>query len=118
MARPPRPHVPGGFFHVTQRGNDRRAVFLDDQDRLRYLGILARGLAFDGSRLHAYCLLSNHLHLLVETSDRPLSQFMQRVGSRHARTFNDRWRRSGHLFQGRFHATLVANDPYLLAVVR
>jgi REP element-mobilizing transposase RayT len=111
-------HVPGALFHVTQRGNDRRAIFLDDQDRTQYLGILGRSLWDGRERLHAYCLLTNHVHLLLQSDDRPLSDLMQLLGSRYARRFNERWSHTGHLFQGRFHASLMDDDAHLLGVVR
>ncbi|HEX5042435.1 MAG TPA: transposase [Candidatus Polarisedimenticolaceae bacterium] len=118
MARPLRQHVPGAICHVTQRGNDRRPIFLDDQDRTRYLAILGRALERQGERVHAYCLLTNHVHLLLQASDRPLSALMHVVGLRYARWFNDRWAHTGHLFQGRYYSAAVQGDPQLLIVLR
>jgi putative transposase len=118
MGRPPRLHLPRAFFHVTQRGNNRRPIFLDDQDRRRYLGVLVRAMEDGEERLHGYCLMSNHTHLLIQAGARPISLLMQRLGTAHARCFNDRWVRSGHLFQGRFHASFVPADPRLLVVLR
>jgi len=118
MARRLRQHVPGAICHVTQRGNDRRPIFLDDHDRTRYLAILGRALERQGERVHAYCLLTNHVHLLLQASDRPLSALMHVLGLRYARWFNDRWAHTGHLFQGRYYSAAIQGDPELLIVLR
>jgi putative transposase len=104
--------------HVVQRGNDGRPIFLDDPDRRRYLRFLEHALKSTPFRVHAYCLLGNHLHLVVETEAAPLSGLLHRLGGRYARAFNARWGRRGHLFQGRFFSRRVADDSYLLAAVR
>lgn len=118
MARKLRHHVPGAMFHVTQRGNDRRPIFLDDHDRTRYAAILGRALERHGERVHAYCLLTNHVHLLLQAAERPLSSLMHVLGLRYARWFNDRWAHSGHLFQGRYYSGFIEGEAALMLVLR
>ena len=118
VGRQPRQQAPGTVHHVVQRGNDGRPIFLDDGDRRRYLRILEGVLQATPFGMHAYCLMGNHAHLLVEVKDATLSSLIHRLGTGHARAFNARWGRRGHLFQGRFHSSLVADDTYLLACVR
>jgi REP element-mobilizing transposase RayT len=113
-----RQHVSGAIFHVTQRGNDRRPIFLDDHDRTRYIAILGRALERHGERVHAYCLLTNHVHLLLQASQHPLSSLMHVLGTRYARWFNDRWGHCGHLFQGRFYSGFIEGEPQLLLALR
>jgi REP element-mobilizing transposase RayT len=106
MARPLRIDVPGGWYHVTARGNERRAIFLDDRDRERFVGLVAELPVRFGVRVHAYVLMSNHWHALVETPTANLSRVIQWVQVSYSVWFNRRHRRSGHLFQGRFKAIL------------
>mgnify|MGYP000173929742 CR=1 FL=1 len=106
MARPLRIDVPGGWYHVTARGNERRAIFLDDRDRERFVGLLAELPGRFGVRVHAYVLMSNHWHALVETPEANLSRAIQWVQVSYSVWFNRRHRRVGHLFQGRFKAIL------------
>ena len=107
MARPVRIDVAGGWYLVTNRGNERRAVFRDDKDRLRFLELLAALPVRFAVRIHAYVLLDNHFHLCVETPAANLSQIMQWLQVAYTVWFNRRHRRVGHLFQGRFHAVLL-----------
>ena len=107
MARPVRIEVAGGWYHVTARGNERRAIFRDDQDRRHFLELLEAWVRRFGLRLHAYVLMDNHYHLLVETGSANLTQAMQWLGVGYAVWFNRRHRRVGHLFQGRYKAIVV-----------
>ncbi|HVM60546.1 MAG TPA: transposase, partial [Verrucomicrobiae bacterium] len=102
MARPLRVDVPGGWYHVTARGNERRAIFRDDEDRRRFLERVAQVTERCGVIVHAYVLMDNHYHLLVETPQANLSAAMQWLGVSYTVGFNRRHRRVGHLFQGRF----------------
>ncbi len=103
---------------MTARGNRRQPVFLDDDDRRRFLGLLG-GVVGDGAwQCHAYCLMGNHFHLLVETPLENLSAGMHRLNSLHAQRFNRRYELDGHLFQGRFHSLLVESDWHLLSLAR
>ncbi len=118
MARKPRIHFPGACYHVMVRGNAGQDLFLDDFDRLRFLSLLDKGVARFRHLIHAYCLMTNHVHLLVQVADIPLSRIIQNVSFRYTRFVNSTRKRAGHLFQGRYKAVLVDGDTYLLELVR
>lgn len=118
MARKPRIHAPNAYYHVIQRGVERRDVFVDDRDYERFLRTLGDAAREDDWRVHAYCLMSNHVHLVVQAGVEPIAKAMQRLFFRYAGAFNRRHQRSGHLFQGRYKAVLVASDPYIQELVR
>jgi len=107
MARPLRIEWAGGWYHVTARGNERRAIFRDDVDRRHFVELLADMVERFGVGLHAYVLLDNHYHLLLETPAANLSRAMQWLQVSHAMWFKKRHRRAGPLFQGRFHAAVL-----------
>ena len=118
MPRRPRIHIPGAFYHVTLRGNHRGAIFYSIDDR-RLLGrIVATTLRHFPARVHAYCWMSNHIHLLIQAGDMPLGRVIHRVASRYARVVQTRLATTGHLFERRYHAVLVDADAYLLTLVR
>jgi REP element-mobilizing transposase RayT len=115
MPRMPREEVEGGMFHVYARGNDRRLIFLDDEDRRRYLAMLAVVIGRTRWHLLAYCLMDNHVHLLIETPLPNLGAGIQRLHGHYAIRFNSRHRSSGHLFQGRYGAVRARTDAQLHA---
>ena len=117
MARPLRVEFPNATYHVMARGNERRAVFRDDTDRRRFLETLGEVVERFGVRLHAYCLMPNHYHLLLETPRANLSQAVGWLQVTYTVRFNRRHRRSGHLFQGRFKAQLIEADEYAQGLV-
>jgi REP element-mobilizing transposase RayT len=110
VARRPRQEIEGGVHHVYARGNDHRAIYLDDADRDGYLRLLRHVIARQGWRCLAFCLMGNHLHLLIETPMANLGTGMQRLHGFYARDFNGRHGRSGHVFQGRYGSVLAATD--------
>jgi putative transposase len=116
MARLPRLTVPGYPHHVIQRGNNRQPIFLDSKDRDRILVLLAESATRFRVAIHAYVLMGNHCHLLVtpETVD-GLPRMMQAVGRSYVRYFNDRYGRTGTLWEGRYRSTMIETDRYLLA---
>lgn len=118
MSRPLRLEHSGAIWHVTSRGNEKRDVFRDDEDRLGFLDVLGRTVELFGWRLHAYVLMGNHYHLLVETPVPTLSRGMRQLNGVYTQRFNRRHGRTGHLFQGRFKAILVERDTHLLALAR
>lgn len=118
MARPLRLEFPGAVYHVTARGNERREVFRDDEDRRLFLSTLGRTVVRWRWVCHAYCLMSNHYHLLIETPEANLSRGMRQLNGEYTQAFNRRHRRVGHLFQGRFKALLVQKESHLLEVSR
>jgi putative transposase len=108
----------GGIFHVYARGNAKQAVYLDDVDRLTYLRLLGTTVTKRSWRCLAYCLMENHVHLLVETPNANLAVGMQWLHGIYARTFNERHGRVGHLFQGRYGAERIKTEGQLWAVLR
>jgi putative transposase len=118
MTRPLRIEFPGAIYHVTSRGNARRKIFLDDADRDAFLSTLAWVVERFGWICHAYCLMGNHFHLLIETPTPNLSRGMRQLNGVYTQGFNRCYRKAGHLFQGRFKAILVERDSYLLELAR
>lgn len=118
MARPLRIEFPGAIYHVTSRGNARRKIFLDDADREAFLATLAWVIERFKWICHAYCLMDNHFHLMIETPDANLSRGMRQLNGVYTQGFNRRHRIVGHLFQGRFKAILVERDSFLLELAR
>ena len=118
MARKPRIHYPGAFYHITLRGNARQDIFFDEKDRYRFYLLMQEGTERYGHRIHAFCLMTNHVHLLIQVAEVPLSRIMQNLSFRYTRWANWRQEKSGHLFQGRYKAVLVDADEYLLELVR
>ena len=118
MARKSRIHVSGGLYHVMLRGNGGQAIFIDDDDRRRFGALVAEGVERFGHRIHAYCLMPNHVHVAMQVGEIPVSRIIQNLAFRYTRAFNRRMRRVGHLFQGRFRSLLVDGNAYLLELVR
>ena len=118
MARPIRIEFPGAVYHVTARGAGRGMIFRDDADRAKFLEILERTVSLRRWIVHAYCLMGNHYHLLVETPEANLSRGMRAVNGEYTQAFNRRHRRSGHVFQGRFKAVLIEKESHLLELCR
>jgi putative transposase len=118
MPRPPRLEYPDALYHVTSRGSRRDPIFVDDHDRASLLSILTQALQACDARAFAFCLMGNHYHLVLQTHQANLSVLMRRVNSLYSLTFNQRHRRHGHVFEGRFFAVHVDRDAYLLEVCR
>jgi len=118
MARPLRIEYEGAVYHVTIRGNQRADIFRSDQDRERFLFKLSESLQRFDVRLYLYCLMTNHVHMVLETPRGNLSRFMHRLQTAYTVYFNRRHQLSGHLMQGRFGAVLVDKDEYMLELSR
>ncbi len=118
MARPLRIEYPGAFYHVTSRGNEQKDVFKSQKDREKFLSYLESATERYGAVIHAYCLLSNHYHILLETPSGNLSQIMRHINGAYTIYFNIKRKRAGHLFQGRFKAILVEADEYATELSR
>jgi len=114
MARKPRIHFPGAFYHVIARGNGKQNIFHDETDCQLYLKLLSEYKERLQFFLYAYVLMPNHFHLLIEVRENPLSQLMHGLLFRYTRRFNSRYRKSGHLFQGRYQAIVCEKDTYFL----
>ena len=118
MARPLRIEFAGALYHVTSRGDRREDIYLDDVDRTMFLEVLAEVCERFQWACHAYCLMSNHYHLLIETRDSTLAKGMRQLNGVFTQRSNRRHRRVGHVFQGRYKAILVQKETYLLEVAR
>lgn len=118
MARKPRIHYPGAFYHVILRGNAGNPVFFQDRDRSRFFLLVQEGVERFRHRIHAYCLMTNHIHLLIQVQEIPLSRIIQNLSFRYTRYINSSRKQTGHLFQGRYKALLLDADTYLLQLVR
>ena len=118
MARKPRIHYPGAVYHVILRGNSGAHIFFDHGDRLRLYLFLQCAVEKFACRIHGFCLMTNHIHLIIQVGDVPLSRIMQNVSLRYTKWINFTQGRTGHVFQGRYKALLVDADVYLLELVR
>lgn len=118
MARPLRLEFPGALYHLTARGNARAHIYQDDHDRQEFLDLLGSVCDRWNWRVHAYCLMGNHYHLVVETPEPTLSRGMRQLNGVYTHAFNRRHRKVGHLFQGRYTAILADKDQYLLELAR
>ncbi len=112
MARPLRIVYPGAFYHITSRGNDRKDIFREQEDREKFLSYLQSANQRYGALIHVFCLMDNHYHILMETPLGNLSQIMMHINGTYTTYFNVKHQRSGHLFQGRYKAILVDKDEY------
>jgi putative transposase len=118
MARPLRIEYPGAVYHITSRGNARMVIFEDNYDRTVFLHILEEVIKRYNWICHAYCLMDNHYHFLLETVDPTLSIGMRYLNGVYTQRYNRRHHRVGHIFQGRFKSILVDRDSYLLELCR
>ena len=118
MARKPRIEFEGAFYHVVTRGNQRQKIFKDKSDFLKYLEILTSYKNRYNYFLYAYVLMSNHIHLLVETQKNPLSKILQGINQSYTVYFNRKYKTVGHLFQGRYKAIICDKEEYLLSLIK
>jgi len=118
MGRPLRIEYPGALYHITSRGNEKKSIFLDVTDREKFLHILKEYHTRHGILIHAYVLMDNHYHLLLETPRGNLLKVMHGINGGYTGYFNRKYQRVGHLFQGRYRALLVDKDQYLLPLSR
>lgn len=118
MARPLRIEFTGALYHITSRGDRREDIYVDDADRVGFLQLLGEVCDRFNWACHAYCLMSNHYHLLVETHEPTLAKGMRQLNGVYTQRFNRRHHRVGHVFQGRYKAILVHKESYLLELAR
>ncbi len=118
MARSMRIEFPGAVYHVTSRGDRREAIYDDDQDAQRFMAVLGQATDRFGARLLAYCLMTNHYHLVLVTPTGGLSLHMRHINGVYAQSYNQRHGLTGHLFQSRYKAILVDRDAYLMTLCR
>ena len=118
MARPLRIEYPGAFYHVTARGNEQKDIFKSQRDREKFLSYLETATQRYDAVIHAYCLMNNHYHLMVETPRGNLSQIMKHINSSYTTYYNVKRKRAGHLLQGRYKSILVDMDEYATELSR
>lgn len=118
MARPLRIEFPHAVYHITNRGNARRRIYRDEEDREKFLEVLEAVVRQYHWLCHAYCLMDNHYHLLIETPEANLSRGMRQLNGLYTQAYNRRHRRPGHVFQGRYKSILVEKESYLLELCR
>ena len=117
MARLPRIDL-AGFHHVINRGVERREIFIDKEDYDAFLTLLCQQCVTYEVDVHSYCLMSNHYHLLIETHQENLSKFMRAINAQYAAYFNRKYKRVGHLWQGRFKSWFVTDEAYLYTLIK
>lgn len=118
MSRPLRIEFPGAIYHLTARGNARQNIFINDEDRQRFIDLLGREIEQQRWKCYAYCLMDNHYHLLIETPEGKLAQGMRRLNGVYTQSFNRRHGRVGHVLQGRYKSIVVERESYLLELCR
>ena len=118
MSRQLRIEYSGAFYHITSRGNEKNNIFSSDSDKAKLLDYFENAYKRFGIIIHAFCLMTNHFHLIMETLKPNLSRCMQYINSSDATWYNRKHRRGGHLFQGRYKAILIEEEPYLIRLSR
>ena len=112
---------PGASYHVTARGNHRNDIFKDEEDFVHYLTLMKETLEYyiyDKYVIISYCLMDNHVHLLIKTEEKPLGQFIGRINSKYAKYYNKKYNYIGHLFQDRYFSELIESDSQMLETSR
>jgi REP element-mobilizing transposase RayT/AraC-like DNA-binding protein len=118
MARPLRIEYPGALYHVTSRGNARQKIFRNDRDRYYFLDLLRNIIERYAWICHAFCLMDTHYHLIIETPNGNLSKGMRQLNGMYTQKYNWRYKKTGHVFQGRYKAIIIEKDSYLLELSR
>jgi len=118
VARPLRIEYAGALYHVTARGNAQEAIYREDEDREQFLSLLEKACNRNEWYCHAYCLMSNHYHLLIETNTPSLSKGMKYLNGTYTQYINRQHKRVGHVYQGRYKAIIVQKESYLLELAR
>ncbi|OGR68833.1 MAG: hypothetical protein A2081_01120 [Elusimicrobia bacterium GWC2_61_19] len=118
MARPLRIEYPGAVYHIAARGNRRTEVFLDEEDRKMFFAVLTEVVHRFNAVCHAYCLMGNHYHLILETPEGNLSRTMQHLNGVYTQLFNYKHNKVGHVFQGRYTGILIERETHLLEACR
>lgn len=118
VARQARSKSTIGIYHVMLRGNERKAVFLDEDDKKKFIDIMLQKKDGAASLLYAYCVMDNHVHVVIQEGKQSLERFMKRIGVTYAAYFNKKYNRIGHVFQDRFRSETIEDDTDLLSVIR
>ena len=107
-----------GRYHIMLRGINKQVIFAEDEDRLKFVSILAQSKEKSGCKIYAYCLMGNHIHLLLEEGSEPIENTMKRIGSNYVYWYNLKYSRTGHLFQDRFKSEPIDDTDYFYTVIR
>ena len=118
MPRMSRSISESGIYHIMLRGINKQAIFETDEERTRFLETVIKYKEICGFDLYAYCIMSNHVHLLVKETEEPISNIIKRIGGSYAFWYNKKYERCGHLFQERYKSEPVEDDEYFLTVLR
>ncbi|MBR2101101.1 MAG: transposase [Eubacterium sp.] len=118
MARQQRAKSESGIYHIMLRGINKQQVFFDDDDYYMFLNVLSKAKTVSGFKLYAYCLMNNHIHLLIEEGVEPLSKAFMRIGDSFIYRYNNKYNRIGGVFQGRYKSIPVNDDEYFISVLR
>lgn len=118
MPRQSRLHSMSGVYHIMMRGNEKKDIFIDNEDRYKFIDILLNKKFVSGYSLYAYCLMSNHIHLVMKENDENLALCLKRINVSYAYYFNKKYIRVGHLFQDRFKSECIDSEEYLLSAIR
>lgn len=118
MPRKPRRQSVSGIYHIILRGINKQSIFSDEEDNQKFLQVLSECKQISGFKLYAYCLMGNHVHLLMKEEQEPIRLIFKRIGTRYVFWFNSKYNRVGHLFQDRFRSEAVEDERYFWAVLR
>ena len=118
MPRYPRKYSKTGIYHIMLRGNERKDIFVDKQDKKKFIMTVIQKKANEAFKLYAYCIMDNHLHLVIKEQNEPISQIVKKITTSYAYYFNNKYKRVGHLFQDRYKSETIEDEPYLLSVIR
>jgi REP element-mobilizing transposase RayT len=118
MPRYPRKYSKTGIYHIMLRGNERKDIFIDKQDKKKFIKTVIQKKADKAFKLYAYCIMDNHVHLVIKEQKEPISRIVKKITTSYAYYFNNKYKRVGHLFQDRYKSETIEDEPYLLSVIR
>jgi REP element-mobilizing transposase RayT len=118
MPRYPRQYSKTGMYHVMLRGNERKDIFIDEEDKEKFIKIVFQKKTGEAFKLYAYCIMNNHLHLVIKEQKEPIPRIIKKIATSYAYYFNHKYKRVGHIFQDRYKSETIEDEPYLLSVIR
>jgi len=118
VPRYPRKYSKIGIYHIMLRGNERKNIFIDEEDKGKFIKIVFKKKADEAFKLYAYCIMDNHLHLVIKEQKEPISRIVKKITTSYAYYFNNKYKRVGHLFQDRYKSETIEDEPYLVSVIR
>ena len=118
MPRYPRQYSKTGIYHIMLRGNERKNIFIDEEDKEKIVKTVIKKKANGAFKLYAYCVMNNHLHLVIKEQKEPISKVIKKIATGYAYYFNKKYKRVGHVFQDRYKSETIEDEPYLLSVIR